>query len=485
MKPTKRLSIFSRLIIVYCVIILLVTAVSIFAILKLHEFNAGTRHIISVDSRILDYEEDLSRIVLSQIRYEKKYVITRDPSFYDQVLATRAEFNSELSQLLSIVDTPAKKEMAQRLKASYERYQNLIDGEVERLKARRPYGQKWYEREKEKATDDVLEALETLETYSRKDIYLRMKLLREGANSARRFALIMSVAALGFVVGTSFLITRSITTPLKLLMGQTREISNGIFKCDLRISSPPEMAELARAFNSMCEKLTVVDKMKSDFFSAMSHELRTPLTSIREGTSLLMEGVAGETTEKQKKLLTIISVESRRLISLVDSLLDLSKMEAGMMTYRMEPMSLAPLIDQAISEIGPLAEGKRIRLEARHDTELPLPHADSERVLQVLRNLIGNAVKFTPGGGSVTVSAKPVEGGVQVSITDTGPGIPRENLSSIFNKFQQVTSTGPYGPKGTGLGLALAKHIITSHGGKIWAESEPGKGSVFFFVLPA
>ena len=234
----------------------------------------------------------------------------------------------------------------------------------------------------------------------------------------------------------------------------------------------------------MCAKLKEVDKLKSDFFSTMSHELRTPLTSIKEGTALLREGVAGTITEKQKRLLTIISEESHRLIGLVNSLLDLSKMEAGMMTYTFEQASLPPLIDKAIMEIGPLVEAKKITVEAKMNEALPLIKMDSERILQALRNLVGNAVKFTPDGGWVGVSARPVNRGVQVSVTDTGPGIPAENLTTIFDKFQQATHAGSYQSKGTGLGLAIVKHIITSHGGKIWAESEPGQGSTFIFILP-
>jgi two-component system sensor histidine kinase GlrK len=294
----------------------------------------------------------------------------------------------------------------------------------------------------------------------------------------------MTIVAVLSVVGTSIYITRSITQPLKMLRTKTKEISEGVFNSDLVVPSPPEISDLAKAFNLMCAKLKVVDKLKSDFFSTMSHELRTPLTSIKEGTALLREGVAGTITEKQRRLLTIISEESLRLIGLVNSLLDLSKMEAGMMTYHLEEGSLVPLIDKAIMEIGPLVEAKRITVEAKIGDALPMIKMDNERMLQALRNLIGNAVKFTPSGGRVGISARPINHGVQVSITDTGPGIPAENLTSIFTKFQQAAPAGSYSVKGTGLGLAIVKHIITSHDGKIWAESEPGQGSTFIFVLP-
>jgi len=156
----------------------------------------------------------------------------------------------------------------------------------------------------------------------------------------------------------------------------------------------------------MSGKLKMVDKMKSDFFSSMSHELRTPLTSIKEGISLLQDGVGGTVTEKQKRLLAILSEESKRLINLVNSLLDLSKMEAGMMTYTFEQESLAPLIGRATTEMIPLVETKKITLETKIDEKLPTIKMDRERILQVLRNLIGNGVKFTPKGGQVRVSAR-------------------------------------------------------------------------------
>jgi len=159
-------------------------------------------------------------------------------------------------------------------------------------------------------------------------------------------------------------------------------------------------------------------------------------------------------------------------------------MEAGMMTYKFEKGNLVPLIDRALREIGPLVEAKRITVEAKIGEALPMMKMDNERILQALRNLIGNAVKFTPDGGRVAISARPGNHGVQVSVTDTGPGIPAENLTSIFNKFQQAAPAGSYSARGTGLGLAIVKHIITSHGGKIWAESELGLGSTFIFVLP-
>ena len=148
----------------------------------------------------------------------------------------------------------------------------------------------------------------------------------------------------------SLLITKSITRPIELLKNKTREIAEGNFEGRLRVQSPPEIAELAAAINSMCEKLQELDRLKADFFASMSHELRTPLTSIKEGTGLLLDGVGGETTDKQRKLLGILAEESNRLINVVNSLLDLSKMEAGMMVYDFEvTQRVDPLIKRAVA----------------------------------------------------------------------------------------------------------------------------------------
>jgi len=228
-----------------------------------------------------------------------------------------------------------------------------------------------------------------------------------------------------------------------------------------------------------------MDKMKSDFFSLMAHELRTPLASIKEGTSLLMHHMGAHFEEKQKEVLTIIAEESNRLTDLVNALLDLSKMEAGMLALDCKKSNMGKLIHQAASGIRPLAMTKNVTIDVKAPGDLPDVRVDGERMLQALRNLIGNAVKFTPGGGAITIAVRVVEAQVTVSVADTGPGIAREDLTRIFDKFKQGAMTEHNKIKGTGLGLAIVKHIINAHGGKIWVESEMGRGSVFTFSLPA
>ncbi len=467
----------------YFVVLSLVILVSVYAIFRLHQLNSGARHVLNVDYAVLDYKEKLTDSYLSQLRYEKKYTITKDIVLYNQYVSAKKGFAQLLSEALTLADTPEKKDSLNNVKAHHQHLQSLIDKEIEYVRGNQN-PKEGLKREMEKTSDEILEALKKLEVYSRHDIQKRMKMLGESAASARILGIVMSAIAILLVMATSFWITRSISRPLTILMDKTKEISKGVFIDNLDIPSPPEISELTAAFNSMCGKLKMVDKMKSDFYSSMSHELRTPLTSIKEGINLLREGAGGAVPEKQKRLLAILSEESKRLIDLVNSLLDLSKMEAGMMTYSYEPGSLAPLIERAATEMIPLVEARKIAFRKEVEAKLPMIKVDRERILQVLRNLIGNAVKFTPEGGQVRVVARLMNREIEISVSDTGPGIKKENLTTIFEKFRQAPFRHSNRIQGTGLGLAIVKHVIDAHGGRVWAESEPGQGASFIFVLP-
>jgi two-component system sensor histidine kinase GlrK len=478
-----RLSLFSRLAFGYLAVFALVMSVSLYAVRELHRLGDVTQSILERDNRILDYEKKLADSLLSEIRYERKYTITRDPVLYREFLKFKGDFERYLQEAFAVADVQATV-ILNRVKQNYQSYQDLFAKEAVHIKTRQDYPQGWYNNEKNRYSDAVLESLEKLQSDRQQETYEKVRALAAAGAKAREAAANMTIGALVLSILLALLITRTVTAPISALKKKTREIASGRFNGDLKIKSPPEIAELAASFNLMCEKLNELDKMKSEFFASMSHELRTPLTSIKEGTGLLLEGVGGATTEKQRKLLTILAEESNRLIGLVNSLLDLSKMEAGMMNYSFEKFSLGPLINKVVGEIAPLVEAKGIAVETEIMEDLPVVRLDRERILQVLRNLLGNAVKFTPRSGRVKVSARRLDGSVEVSVRDTGPGIEAESLRTIFDKFQQGNTPRAFSGNGTGLGLAIAKHVVISHGGKIWAENHPEQGSTFLFLLP-
>jgi two-component system sensor histidine kinase GlrK len=475
-----KLTIFSRLAIGYAAIFALIIVVSISVTVQFRKLENVTDSIININNRMSNHNKKLMDSLLLLVNYEKKFILLKDASIYEHFLKAKRDFDQSFGELMAVADSDQARKILGDINQAYVRYQGLFDKEVESLRARKRYPQEWYAMEKESATGKIMEGLRELKTYIENSTYSKLTTLEQAGINARK--VIFGVTVLSIICGLVFSVftTRSITKPLSIMRKKTKEIAGGNYESDLHLSSPPEISELIHDFNFMCNRLKEMDAMKSDFFSLMSHELRTPVTSIKEGTNLLIEGVGGETNEKQKRLLKIISEESNRLLGLINSILDLSKMEAGMMTYNFVHANIFSLISKAVVEIEPLAKAKNIRGEFNISREIPLVKMDTEKMLQVLRNLIGNAVKFTPDGGSVKISARFKEGNLEVRVEDEGPGIPEENLVAIFDKFKSYQSR-----KGTGLGLAIVKNIIKAHGGRVWAESISGRGSMFTFVLPA
>ncbi|HUJ18953.1 MAG TPA: HAMP domain-containing sensor histidine kinase [Nitrospirota bacterium] len=478
-----RVGIFPRLMAGYIALLVLSTGVSVYAIMQFGKVNNFAQSILFVDNPLIDLHKDLTDALLSETRYEKKFLILRDEALYDRFLASGNDFERILRGANLVAASDPVRVLLVDIRALHDRYKALMQDEVGKMKSGMRYPREQYAEEKEQVVNAILDKLSTMRLLSQQSIFHKVTDLRKSGEQARRAAMVITSVSLLFGIVLSFVITRSITKPLGEMKKKTEEIAEGVFKSDLDLASPPEIRELARAFNSMSIKLKEVDRMKSDFYALMSHELRTPLASIQEGTNLLLEGLGGEIAERQRRLLTIIAEESKRLIEQVSSLLDLSKLEAGMLAYNFSRAELRPLIAKAVEEVAPLAEAKKISIE-QAVCELPPVLMDGERILQVLRNLIGNALKFTPPGGVVCISAHLNDGGVSVSVADTGFGIPKPHLTEIFDKYRQAAHKGSGPLRGTGLGLAIVKHIIQAHGGKVWAESEPGGGSIFTFILP-
>jgi PAS domain S-box-containing protein len=251
-----------------------------------------------------------------------------------------------------------------------------------------------------------------------------------------------------------------------------------------------ELVEKMAEIQAANVKLQELDKMKDSFLSTVSHELRTPLTSIKSFAEILL--TYDEDKATQREFLTIINEESDRLTKLINDFLDLSKIEAGRMQWDTVELSLTPVIQNAINITQAMAKKQNLNVVFNPVPDLPLVPGDKDRLVQVVTNLLSNSIKFTPDGGTITIGTKVVaatdpetkQGMVVVSMTDTGIGIAPENHALVFEKFKQVGDTLTNKPKGTGLGLPICREIVEHYGGKIWVESELGKGSTFLFSLP-
>jgi PAS domain S-box-containing protein len=228
-----------------------------------------------------------------------------------------------------------------------------------------------------------------------------------------------------------------------------------------------------------------LDRMKDEFVSLVSHELRTPLTSIKGYVDLLIDGDAGEVTEEQKEFLDIVKNNSDRLVLLVNDLLDVSRIEAGRVNLRLQPVDLAGSIHEVATSLRPLMEQKRQSLKLELPADLPQVRADRDRVAQIVTNLLSNAHKYTLEGGAVTVRAQAREDRVQVEVSDTGVGMTADERDKLFTKFFRAQNPATQNISGTGLGLNIVKSLVEKQGGRIWVTSEPMKGSTFIFTIPA
>lgn len=227
-----------------------------------------------------------------------------------------------------------------------------------------------------------------------------------------------------------------------------------------------------------------VDRMKTEFISTVSHELRTPLTTMKEFTSIISDEIPGKLTMDQREYIDIIKGNIDRLARLINSLLDISKIEARRVELRKTLIDLANLAKATVFTLKPEADKKHIEFKALFHASLSSTYVDPDRITQVFTNLIGNAIKFTPENGKITVEIIDKQKELECSVADTGVGIAPENLDRLFGRFQQIGRVAGPGAKGTGLGLAISKELIEMHNGRIWAESKLGKGSKFIFTLP-
>lgn len=302
---------------------------------------------------------------------------------------------------------------------------------------------------------------------------------RTSFNDALMYA---ALAAMIAALALSFLFSRSVVAPLLAMSQATQRIADGRYDERVRIIGDDELAQLAVRFNQMAEKLDQIESMRRRLIGDVSHELRTPLTAIKGSMEGLMDGIlpANEETFQQ------INAEAGRLNNLVDDLQELSRVESYAYHLDIRPLDISSLVQTVTKRLAPQAESKRISLDLELPPDLQPALADEDRAIQVLTNLTGNALQYTPEGGKVTITAKQVAGEIQISVHDTGVGIPPEHLSHIFDRFYRVDkSRSRQAGGGSGIGLTIARAIVEAHGGNIGVQSEgEGQGSTFIFTLP-
>jgi len=317
----------------------------------------------------------------------------------------------------------------------------------------------------------------------------RLKSLSENFRQAMNDALVYAGLA-AFAVGglASFMLSRRLMAPVHSMTQASQRIAEGDYSKRVPTSphansnSGDELDQLAHSFNRMAEKLEKIELMRLQLIADVSHELRTPLTAIKGSMEGLIDGVL----PADRSTYESVYHEADRLQRLVEDLQELSRVEAGGIKLNLKSVNLISIIQTAIEHLQPAFKAKQVKLESELAKDLPHIQADSDRILQVMINLLSNALHFTSPKGKVKVSAVKMKNELVVSVADDGVGIRTQDLEHIFERFYRADkSRSRQEGGGSGIGLTIAKSLIDAHGGRIWAESEGlGKGSAFYFSLP-
>jgi signal transduction histidine kinase len=304
-------------------------------------------------------------------------------------------------------------------------------------------------------------------------------------------ALLLGVAggSLALALVLALLLSWSVVTPLRRTQRRLSGIAGGDFSEHVVVPNRDEIGALAADVNRMNDELRRLygelesaSRHKSDFLATMSHELRTPLNAIIGFSEVLHEQMFGELNERQLAYVEDVLDAGKHLLSLINDVLDLAKIEAGRMELELSQVAIPDVLRSAVSMHSERASRGGIDLSLSTEPDEITITADERRLRQIVFNLLSNAIKFTPPQGSIDVSARAQDGQVEIAVADTGPGIAAADLESIFEEFEQ-TSEGKQA-EGTGLGLPLSRKLVELHGGRLWAESTPGHGSTFRFTLP-
>ncbi len=485
----------------YALLATLIAAVLFYQALIIHRMQAINRDLSSITFQAALISLDLMRQRDLVEEYSRKYFAIHDPDYLTQLHAYEGDFERSLNAIRANVRSRDEQAAVGRLTNLWIEFTaaltQLADNPEARSVSAFPA-----------RLSDLLERLGTATAEVRGQTLrtIESEVARSRFTGEKARIVSWSVAISAFLVSLiiSLWIARSVSIPLKRLTEGTQAIAGGDFTYRLDTSMDDEFSQVAHAFNEMSHRLNELDQLKKDFISHVTHEIKNPLASMQETIELLLEEIPGPLSDKQKRLLELNLKSGRRLSSMIGNLLDLSRMEAGVMEYEFRSQDLVPLLQAAMEEFEVQAQEKKIQIQGSFSDPRLAVECDGDRIIQVVANLISNAIKFSPPMSTIEVRAEPstegppgvglsADDGSQyasqcnglavVSVSDSGPGVPGAEKARIFQKFHQARRPRISG-QGAGLGLAICRTIIDAHHGVLWVEDNPRGGSIFRFTLP-
>jgi len=483
------ITVHTKLLAAFLAIVVLLITVGAVGLQTLSAVNRRAENLVQLQRKIAAYRQ-LQHDTTSHLYSVSAALLVPDERTLEATLRQLNQFGYDLDRLQFVAKDEV--ELLGRVREDYDQFIKVVTHAVERIRA----GQVAQGREVQLAQAgplaDRLERLTNeLVNKAEADMVASIDATHDAYVNSRRMVVGFAVGSIALALALGFVISWSLIGPVQQMDTRLKQIASGDFSGRVEIPNRDELGALAANLNRMSEErgrlyqqLEAASRHKSEFLANMSHELRTPLNAIIGFSEVLLERMFGELNPKQEEYLQDIMSSGRHLLSLINDILDLSKVEAGRMELEPSAFDLPAALENCLTLVRERATRHGVTLDLMVGERLGQIVADERKVRQVVLNLLSNAVKFTPDGGRVAINAVRADGATEISVSDTGIGIGAGDQELIFEEFRQAGGDYTRKREGTGLGLALARKFVELHGGRIWVKSEVGKGSTFTITLP-
>lgn len=471
-----------RIVLAQSPLVILVLIVGLYASNTLNWLIQLHSDILATDSVYINEARNLLKTFLSEVRSAEKSLISSDQAFYSLFSQGKSDFAVALASISMLADTQHEQEVIEEIQKLHEQYAQTIDRE---LTSSNPV-----EIDRAEISEAIIGRLNELVRFREETISSKTAQARERVTMAVRFFVTIAFCGIAIATGLAWVMARGAREPLRRLASEMSSPGKSKVPQRLNLKAPKEVAELVEAFEEMREAHARFELFKTDFIAHFSQELKPPLASIREGTDLLMEGAVEPLTEAQRGILEVLRIHTDRLSQAISSILDFFRMETDTMVYDFKPCDLIPIIHRSVETVAVAAKNARLELKTDLPILLPPVFIDSERIFQVLTNVLNNAIRFTPPGGKIRIRAHLEKNSINLSdqiavkVSSSGDIVLDEDPEKISYDSPQSTGDTRSKRRGTGLAFAICRYIVAAHQGTMWVENNEGGGTTFAFTLP-
>ncbi|RLC25196.1 MAG: sensor histidine kinase [Deltaproteobacteria bacterium] len=474
-----RFGIISKLLVWFLIPVIIFYLTIILLYMDVQKIEHISEGIISKNTRISLISKKMIENLIRMEENDKKYHLLKKDDYFNYFVLAQKEFEGNFVEILELEHSGM--EIPIEWRQLYKSYQDFSTT-FENLRKNESSGSLWIH---EAVTNEWIQIISELRAKNEHDIELATMALNSRSQKSARNVLVGLMLSSFVGLFVILFLAYSMIRPLRELLRGIRSVSQDRISKTVNVRSKDEFGELAGAFNDMTLRLREEERMRSDFISMLSHEIRTPLTSIRESVNMIVEEIMGTINNRQRKFLKIASIEIGRICNLLNHLMQVSRLESQIIKIVARPLDISSFITGCIHQLKPLADTKKISVEAQIAPDISGMMGDPEHLQRVLINLLNNAIKFSDPESKVVlrVVSNKKRTKLNFSVSDNGPGIPEEEQSLIFNKYYRARGVRDH-MDGVGLGLNISKNIVEFHKGTIWVKSTVGHGSTFGFTLP-